>query len=136
MAGKRGWNAARNARQRLSTCPTGSSLHRPRLKGVAPTPRVVTPATRPYRSAHSASSIRGTAASPTGVSAPGGGGAACCAPTAPLPPVIPSFNLRPQHPLPLVDVLVSALDLADVVDHGVAQRLDSGQQHRHPGADV
>src|SRR6266511_2369092 len=79
-AGKLGWKAARKARQRLSTCPTGSSLQRPRLTG----------------------------ASPAGVSR----GALSLA--------VSTLNLRPQRSQPLVDVLVAALDLADVVDHRLA----------------
>src|SRR5467141_2427472 len=126
MAGKRAPNAARKARHRPITWPTGSSLHNPRLSG-----RVVMPATTPYRWAHSISSRRGTAASPAGISAMVFAGTACCAPT-----LGSTLNLRPQCSQPVVDVLVAPLDLPDVLDHRIALRRECGQQHRHTGADV
>src|SRR2546422_620075 len=131
MAGKRPPNAARSARQRPITCPTGSSLQSPRLSG-----RVVMPATTPYRWAHSASSRRGTAASPAGTSARDGTGAACSAPASCAPDLSAPLNLRPQRSQPVVDVLVAPLDLPDVLDHRIALRRERGQQHRHAGADV
>src|SRR2546422_7336198 len=126
MAGKRPPNAARSARQRPITCPTGSSLQSPRLSG-----RVVMPATTPYRWAHSASSRRGTAASPAGTSARDGTGAACSAPASCAPDLSAPLNLRPQRSQPVVDVLVAPLDLPDVLDHRIALRRERGQQHRH-----
>src|SRR2546430_2764817 len=98
------------------TCPTGSSLHNPRLMG-----RNVIPATRPYRSAHSVSSRRGTAASPTRTSEISAAAA---------------LNLCSQRHEPLVDPLVAALDLSDVLNDGVALRREGGEQHRHAGADI
>src|SRR6266581_2428116 len=112
--GKAGRNAARKARQRVITWPTFSSLHRPREK---PRPRVVMPATTPCRSAHSRSSRRGTARSPTGASRRLG---------------IDSLDLRSQRPQPLVDALVPALDLADVVDHGVARSEEHTSELQSP----
>src|SRR5439155_1665574 len=115
---------ARNARHRVITCPTLSALHEPRLK---PWPRVVMPATSPKRSAHSRSSIRGTAPSPTSCSRSSVSASAA---------VFDSFNLGSQCPQPLVDALVAALDLADVVDRGLPLGGERRQQHRHAGADV
>src|SRR5882672_2456098 len=131
VTGKRAPNAARNARHRPITWPTGSSLHSPRLSG-----RVVTPATTPYRSAHSANSSRGTAASPAETSAREGTGAACCAPTSFAPALSAPLNLRPQRFQPVVDVLVTPFDLPDVVDDRIALGREGRQQHRHTGADV
>src|ERR1041384_202871 len=97
------------------TCPTGSSLHSPRLTG-----RVVMPATSPYRSAHSVSSRRGSAAPPLGASRASS----------------PALQLRPPPPQPRVDGLGGALDLSEVRDDGVALGGKRGEQHRHPGANV
>src|ERR1041384_3425895 len=97
------------------TCPTGSSLHSPRLTG-----RVVMPATSPYRSAHSVSSRRGSAASPIGASRASS----------------PAPKLRSQRLPPPVDVLLGAPASSDVLDDGVALRGERGEQHRHPGANV
>src|SRR5258706_605255 len=121
VTGKRAPNAARNARHRPITWPTGSSLHSPRLSG-----RVVIPATTPYRSAHSANSSRGTAASPAGTSAQEETGAACCAPTSFAPALSAPLNLRPQRFQPVVDVLVTPFDLPDVVDHRIALGREGG----------
>src|SRR6266571_1677738 len=123
---------ARNARQRVITCPTLSALHKPRLK---PWPRVVMPATSPKRSAHSRSSIRGTAPSPTSCSRSGVRPYGRMAVSA-FAAVFDSFNLGSQRPQPLVDALVAALDLADVVDRGLPLGGERYQQHRHAGADV
>src|SRR5207249_9462528 len=118
---------ARNARHRVITCPTLSALHRPRLK---PWPRVVMPATSPKRSAHSRSSIRGTAPSPTSCSrnavSPYGRPAVSA-----LAAAFDSLNLGSQRPQPLVDALVAALDLTDVMDRGFTLRGERRQQHRH-----
>src|SRR3989441_659232 len=55
------------------------------------------------------------------------------------PPIRLSFqslDLRSQRPEPLIDPLVAALDLADVVDHRVPLGGERRQQHRHPRPDV
>src|SRR2546426_2519725 len=138
--GKRTRTAAPTARQRDITGPTLSSLHRPSEK---PCPRVVIPATRPYRAAHSASSMRGTAASGTGTSRSNGGRSPPPSPTAhpavrpsALSPGIDPLNGGSHGPQPLIDSLVAPLDLADIVDHGVALRGQRREQHRHAGPDV
>src|SRR6266436_8266506 len=130
VTGKRAPNAARNARQRPMTCPTGSSLHSPRLSG-----RVVIPATSPWRCAQSVSSSRGTAASPTEISA-SCRVAACCAPTPCAPTLGSTLNLGPQGSQSVVDVLVAPFDLSDVLNHRITLCRERGEQHRHPGANV
>src|SRR6266851_1147827 len=116
IVGKRLANVDRNARQRPITCPTGSSLQRPRLNG-----RSVIPATSPYRSAHSVSSRRGTAASPTGTSETS---------------ISASFNLSSERRQPRIDALVAALDLADVLNDRVSLSRERREQHRHARANI
>src|SRR5882672_10398876 len=48
----------------------------------------------------------------------------------------PSLDLRSHRAQPLIDPLVAPLDLADVVDHGVAVGGQGREQHRHAGPDV
>src|SRR5947207_14267727 len=90
--------------------------------------------------------MRGTAASPAVISASSrvgawGGGAVRGAPAPPAlldcaPTLRSTLKLRPQRLQARVDVLVAALDLSDVVDHGIALSRQRGEQHRHAGADV
>src|SRR5947207_10328047 len=93
--------------------------------------------------------MRGTAASPAVISASSragavGGGAVRGASALPALPALPAcaptlrstLKLRPQRLQARVDVLVAALDLSDVVDHGIALSRQRGEQHRHAGADV
>src|SRR5215213_2757328 len=47
-----------------------------------------------------------------------------------------ALDARAERLQPLVDALVSAVDLADVVDLRLALRAQGGDQHRHAGADV
>src|SRR5262249_31192994 len=115
--GNRDSNARRNARQRVITCPVGSSLHRPSEN---PPARVVVPASTPWRPAHSEGASRGTAASPAGTSttmvACGGvvdtGGRAVRRSTT----IFAALDFCAQRAEPLVDALVATLDLSHVVD--------------------
>src|SRR5688572_21208811 len=45
-------------------------------------------------------------------------------------------DLRAKRAKPLVDPLVSPLDLADVVDRAGATRAERSEQHGHPGTDI
>src|SRR5829696_4240318 len=47
-----------------------------------------------------------------------------------------ALDARAERAQALVDALVSAVDLADVVDLGLALRAERGDQHRHARADV
>ena len=47
-----------------------------------------------------------------------------------------SLDLCAKRPEPLLDPLVAAVDLADVVDHAAALRAQGGDQQRHAGADI
>src|ERR1041384_113351 len=87
--------------------------------------------------------MRGPAASGTGISRSSGGRSILPFPTAgpavrasALSPAIHPLNGSPERPQPLVDPLVTALDLSDVVDDGVALRRERGEQHRHARPDV
>src|SRR2546426_2956811 len=82
------FRSARRARQRVMTWPTFSSLHNPREKP-RPLPRVVIPATTPYRSAQSPNSMRGTAGSGKGCS-PGARHAGTRKSAVPPPPPPPA----------------------------------------------
>src|SRR5215218_4450436 len=47
-----------------------------------------------------------------------------------------ALDARSKRPPPLVDALVPAVDLTDVVDLRLALSAQGGDQHRHAGADV
>src|SRR5215207_4724981 len=47
-----------------------------------------------------------------------------------------ALDARAERAQALVDALVSAVDLADVVDLGLPLRAERGDQHRHAGPDV
>src|SRR4051812_41428947 len=121
MLGNDASNAARNARHRPITWPTGSSLHNPRLTG-----RTVIPATSPNRSAQSGSSSRGSGSAPslTGVSATCRSGAAGCAPA-----LGPALDLGTKCLQARIDTLVAALDLTDVLNDRITLRGEGGEQH-------
>src|SRR5690242_10740700 len=50
--------------------------------------------------------------------------------------IVNAGNRRAQRVQTLIDALVTALDLADIVDEAGALGAERGQQHRHAGADV
>src|SRR3954467_6403982 len=100
--------------------PTGDSLQRPRSKPRPDSaPRPVMPATSPA-SLHSTSSNRGTG--------PGTGASVRLS--------IHPFDLGAEGAQPLVDALVAALDLPDVVDRAGAVGRKGGEEHGHAGPDV
>src|SRR6266480_3922864 len=51
-------------------------------------------------------------------------------------PIVNPCDRSAERVQPLVDALVTTLDLADIIDEARAVRTEGGQQHRHSGADV
>src|SRR5665647_3723065 len=56
--------------------------------------------------------------------------------TSPDSAVVHAFDVRAECAKPLVNSLVAALDLADVVNPALALRAERGEQHGHAGANV
>src|SRR5262245_35384075 len=119
-------SAARNARQRVMTLPTDSTVQSPRSKGsLPPPPLAVMPATTPNRSRQPGISKRGTEPE-RGVSA------SLEIETS----VIQALDFSAEPTQSLVDPLVPPLDLPHVVNSAYAVRCERGQQHGHACSNV
>src|SRR5215208_464779 len=117
--GPLGARCRRSASQRAMTVPTGSSLAVPKL----PAARVVVNARTPN---WAKSSI---------------GSSACSRKTgswtsAPCTPLLDPRDVGAECVEALVDPLVAALDLADVIDRALAAGAERGEEHRHARTDV
>src|SRR5688500_3055318 len=125
--GPRGRSSSCSRAQRAVTSPTGSLPWVPKL----PAARVVVNARTP----NAAKSSMGSC---------GVAGAAAASPAAPAAPAAPASGVLVIHPLdvraegaePLVNPLVAALDLPDVLDLALAGGAEGGEEHGHAGADV
>src|SRR5690349_16511930 len=53
-----------------------------------------------------------------------------------LPAFLDALDLRAQRSQALVDALVSALDLTDIVDRALPRSAERGEEDRHTGPDI
>src|SRR5690606_24578269 len=111
-------SAARNRRQRPMVACTGVLDQSPRSNGSLALPRAVIPALTPKRSRHPGTSQSGGSALTSSSS------------------VLMALDGRAEIAQPLIDTLVAALNLADVVDGTDPVGRERRHQHRHPGANV